>query len=101
MLIKCTFLMPWKSSRDISKELSGVSFYPEYIVTKGPYLNDRKGGFQQIILIFKFPEDRFTVAKECISQRLDCFRGLPGFSLSAHIYHPRPSHLSLEKGEIA
>lgn len=101
MLIKCTFLVPREPSRDFSKELSDLSPLPDYIVTKGPYLNDRRGGFQQIIIILKFPEPQFAGAQDCISKRLDRFRSLPAFTLSAHIYHPRPSHLSLEKGVVA
>lgn len=96
MLIKCTFLIPRESVRDFGKGGFDASYLPEYIITKGPYLNDRKEGFQQIIIIFKFPEAQFAVAQECISKRLGCFRDLPGFSLSAHIYRPRPSHLSLK-----
>ena len=99
MLIKCSFLLPRESVRDYLKQFSDSPPLPEYIIKKGPYINNRKGAFHQIIILYKFDKSKFEVARECISQQLGSLRGLPGFTLSAHIYGPSPYHLTLEKNE--
>jgi hypothetical protein len=97
MIIKCTFLLSPENGMDGCKQASDVPPLPEYIIKKGPYLNNRKGTFHQLIIVYKFDKSQLGVAWKCICEQLDSFRGLPGFTLSAHIYGPRPFHLSLNK----
>jgi hypothetical protein len=99
VLIKCSFLLSRESVRDYLKQFSDSPRLPEYIIKKGPYINNNKGAFHQIILLYKFDKSKFAVARECISQQLASLRGFPEFTLSAHIYGPRTTHLTLEKGE--
>ena len=99
MLIKCSFLLSRESVRDYLRQFSDSPPLPEYIIKKGPYTNNSKGAFYQIIILYKFDKSKFAVARECISQQLGSLRGLPGFTLSAHIYGPSPYHLTLEKNE--
>ena len=72
---------------------------PEYIIKTGPYVNNKGGGVHQIIILYKFDKSKFAEAWENISKQLGSFGGLPGFTVSAHIYGPRPYHLTLKKGE--
>lgn len=99
MIIKCTFLLSRESGMDGRKQSSDDQPLPEGIIKKGTYLNNAKGAFRQVIIIYKFDKSHFTRAWEYIARQLDAFRDLPGFTLSAHIYGPRPCHLSLERGE--
>ena len=97
MIIKCSFLVSQESAMDERHEFANVPPLPEYIIKKGPYVNNNKGDLRQIIMVYQFNKANLAVAWECISKQLDCFRGFPGFTLSAHIYDPRPRHLSLDK----
>lgn len=97
MIIKCTFLVSPENGMDGCKQASDVPPLPEYIIKKGPYVNNNKGASRQIIMVYQFNKANFAVAWECISKQLDCLRSFPGFTLSAHIYDPRPRHLSLDK----
>ena len=97
MIIKCSFLVAQESGTDGCYEFANVPPLPEYIIKKGPYVNNNKGAPRQIIIVYQFHKAYFAVAWECISKQLDCFRGFSGFTLSAHIYDPRPHHLSLDK----
>jgi hypothetical protein len=99
MLIKCRFLLSRESVRDYLRQFSDSPPLPEYIIKTGPYTINTKGAFHRIIILYKFDKPHFAVARECISQQLSPLRGLPGFTLSAHTYGPRPYHLTLEKSE--
>lgn len=99
MVIKCTFLVSRERIRDYPRQFSGLPPLPEYIIKKGPYVNNREGAVHQVIILYKFDKSKFAEAWENISKQLDFLRGLPGFTLSAHTYGPRPYHLTLEKGE--
>ncbi len=97
MLIKCSFLVSQKSVRGYFEQLSDLPPLPEYIIREGPYFNSKKGAFGQIIILYKFDKSKFEVARECISRQLDSLQGLPGFTLSAHIYGPHPCHLTFRE----
>lgn len=99
MVIKCSFLVSLQNLRDNAKNFTDSQPLPEYIVETGPYVNNKKGGIHQIIILYKFDKARFAEAWEDISKKLDSLRTLPGFTVSAHIYGPRPYHLPLEKGD--
>ncbi len=99
MLIKCSFLLSREGVRDYLRQFSDSPPLPEYIIKKGPYINNSKGGFRQVIILYSFDKSKFEVARECISKQLGSLRGLSGFTLSARIYGPSPYHLTLEKGE--
>jgi hypothetical protein len=97
MLMKCSFLVLQENVRDHIKGISGLPPLPECIIEDGPYLNNKGGALWQMIILYKFDRSKFEVAVESISKHLESFRGLSGFNLSAHIYGPRPSHLSFRE----
>lgn len=98
MLIKCSFLVSLESVGDYAKHFADSPPLPEYIIKKDPYVNNKGRGVHQIIILYKFDKSKFAEAWENISKQLGCFRGLSGFTVSAHMYGPHPFHLPLEKG---
>ena len=98
MVIKCTLSVPAESIKYYARQFSELPRVPEYINKKGPYVNNKEGSAHQIITLYQFNKSMLTETQEIISDHLGPFRGLPGFTLSAHIYGPRPYHLILEKG---
>jgi len=85
MLIKCSFLVSRESVRDYFRQFSELPQLPEYIMKKGPYVNNKEGGAHQIISIYEFDVMKFTEAWDCISKQLEAFRRIPGFTLSGRI----------------
>ena len=98
MVIKCALSVPEESIESYARQLSELPPLPGYITKKGPYINNREGAVHQIITLYHFNKSRLTEAQEIISKHLGFWRDLPGFTLSVHIYGPRPYHLNLEKG---
>ncbi len=97
MIIKCALSVPAESIKYYAQQFSELSPLPEYISKKGPYINDKEGAAHQIITIFHFNESKLGETQEFISKHLDFLQGLPGFSLSARIYGPRPCHVRLRE----
>ena len=97
MVIKCTLSITPEKMGYLAGQSWEVPPLPEYIIKKGPYFNNRKGAFHQIIILYKFDKSKFEEARGYISKQLGSIRDLPGFTLSAHIYGPRPYHFTLEK----
>jgi len=98
MIIKCALSVPEDSIGFYARQFSELPPLPDYITKKGPYINNKEGAAHQIITVYHFSKFKLSEAQEFIFRHLDPLRGLPGFSLSAHIYGPRPYHLILEKG---
>ena len=83
MVIKCSFLVPRESTGDGTTPLADLRPLPEYIIRKGPYVNNKEGqAHQQIITIYDFDVSRYMEAWEFISKELDPFRRMPKFTLS-------------------
>ena len=82
MVIKCSFLVPRESTGDCTTPLADLRPLPEYIMRKGPYVNNKGGGAHQIIVIYDFDVSRYTEVWEFISKELDPFRRMPKFTLS-------------------
>jgi len=98
MVIKCVLSVPAESIKYYARQFLELPPLPEYISKKGPYVNNREGSPHQIITLYHFNKFKLTESQEIISNHLGSLRGLPGYTLSAHIYGPRPYHLILEKG---
>ena len=98
MVIKCALSVPAESINYYARQFSGLAPLPEYVSKKGPYVNHKEGSPHQIITLYHFNKSQFAEAQEIISKHLGSLRGLPGYTLSVHIYGPRPYHLILEKG---
>ena len=99
LVIKCTFLVSQECIRDYVKEITESPPLPEYILKKGPYVNNKEKGVHQLIILYKFDKWKFAEAWENISKQLSSFGALPGFTVSAHTYGPHPGHLTLEKAK--
>ena len=99
MVIKFTLSVPLESIKDCARKLSELPLLPDYITQEGPYINNRKEETHQIIIIYKFNKWKFPGAQEIICKQLGSLNGLPEFTLSAHIYGPRPYHLILANGQ--
>jgi len=84
-MIRCSFSVPLERIRDYAREVSELSYLPEYITKRGPYIKDAAGAGSKIIITYDFEKSRLVEAWEAISKQFDRFRGLPGFALSAHI----------------
>ena len=85
MMIRCSFSIPLEKIRDYNREVSELSYSPDYILRRGPYFGDAAGGGSKIIITYDFEKTRLVEAWEAISKQVDRFRGLLGFTLSAHI----------------
>ena len=85
MVIKCTFSIPLEGIRDYARQIVDLPLLPEYITKRGPYIKENGGAANQIITIYEFDKSKLSEAWENISRQLDEFRGVPGFTLSAHV----------------
>jgi hypothetical protein len=85
MVIKCTFSIPLESIRDYARKFTDLPPLPEYIIKRGPYIKEAVGAGNQIITMYEFDKSKLSEAWDNISKQLDVFRGIPGFSLSAHV----------------
>ena len=84
LVIKCTLPVPFEHISPYFKKISELPPLPEYITKRGPFINNRIGDKNQIIIIYDFDESRLAEAWKFISDQLDLFRDLPGFTFSAH-----------------
>jgi hypothetical protein len=85
MVIKFTISIPLKSIRDYARQITALPPLPEYITKRGPYINNASEANNEIITIYEFDKSKFAEAYENISNHLDAFRGVPGFSFSAKL----------------
>ena len=85
MVIKCAFSITLEGIREQARKVIGLSPIPGYITKRGPYIKENGGAGDQIITIYEFDESKLSEAWEIISKQLDAFRGVPGFTLSAHL----------------
>jgi len=84
MFIKCTLSVSLKSIRVYAGRLSELPPLPQYITRRGPFIHKGVGGEDRIIIIFEFDKSRLAEAWENISNQLDTFHDIPGFTFSAH-----------------
>ena len=84
MVIKCTLSFPLKSIKYCAKQFSSLPSLPEYIIKRGPYIND-SGVDDKIIFTYEFDKCKLTEAWENISKHWDVFRNVRGVVLSAQI----------------
>lgn len=84
MVIKCTLPVPFEHISPYFKKISELQPLPEYITKRGPFINNRVGDKNRIITIYDFDESRLAEAWGIISDQLDVFRDIPGFTFSAH-----------------
>jgi hypothetical protein len=84
MLIKCTLSVSLKNIAVFAAKLSELPPLPGYITRRGPSIHRGIGGDGRIDTIYEFDESRLAEAQEFISNHLDLFRDIPGFSFSAH-----------------
>lgn len=85
MIIKCTLSVSLESIKYYGRQFSELPPLPEYIMKKGPYVNNQEGRAHQLITIYEFDVMKFTEAWDCISKQLEPFRRIPGFTLSVCI----------------
>jgi hypothetical protein len=85
MIIKCTLSVSQESIKYYAKQFSDLPPLPEYIIKKGPYVNNKEGAPHQIIILYEFDRSKLAEAWENILKQIDSLRGVPGFALSAHM----------------
>ena len=84
MVIKCTLSVSLKNIAAFIGKLSELPPLPWYITRRGPFIRDGAGNDDKIITIYEFNRSRLPEAWEIISNQLDTFHDIPGFSFSAH-----------------
>lgn len=84
MVIKCTLSVSLKNIGAYAGKLSQFPPLPGYIKRRGPFIHDGVGGEDRIVTIYEFDKSRLEDAWEIISNQLDAFHDIPGFTLSAH-----------------
>ena len=85
MVIKCTLSVPPESVGFYVGKSWGNIPLPDYMTKMGPYVIDHQKKEIQIITIYEFGQSKFTEAYEYISEQLEAFRLIPGFTLSVFI----------------
>jgi hypothetical protein len=85
VIIKCAFSIPLEGIREQARKVIGLSPMPGYITKRGPYIKENGGTGDQVIVIYEFDKSKLSEAWEIISKQLDTLRGVPGFTLSAHL----------------
>ncbi len=84
MVIKCTLSVSLKNIGVYTGKLSELPPLPGYITKRGPFIHDGVGGDERIITIYEFDKSRLADAWQIISDQLDAFQDIPGFTFSAH-----------------
>jgi hypothetical protein len=85
MIIKCSFSIPLKAIGDYNRQAKSLPSLPEYIVKRGPYIDDNRGTANQITTVYEFEKSLLPEAWVNISKHLDAFRAVRGFTLSAQV----------------
>jgi hypothetical protein len=85
MIIKCRFSIPLKAIGDYNRQAKSLPPLPEYIVKRGPYIDENKGAANQITTVYEFDKSLLPEAWANISKHLDVFRTVRGFTLSAQV----------------
>ena len=85
VVIKCTLSFSLESIKYYATQFSELPPLPEYIIKKGPYVNNKEGADQQIIILYKFERSKLREAWTNILQQMDSLHGVPKFALSAHV----------------
>ena len=84
MVIKCTLSVCLKNIGGYARKLSELPPLPGYIIRRGPFVSDGVGGDDRVITIYEFDKSRLADAWQIISDQLDVFQDIPGFTFSAH-----------------
>lgn len=85
MIIKCSFSIPLKAIGDYNRQAKSLPPLPEYIVKRGPFIDESKGDGSQITTVYEFDKAMLPKAWANISKHLDVFRTVRGFTLSAKV----------------
>ena len=81
-----SFSIPLENIKEYARKVIELPPLPEFIVKRGPYIHD----VVKIMVVYEFDKSKIEEAWEIISQHLDAFISIPGFTLHSHI---------LEKGK--
>jgi hypothetical protein len=85
MVIKCSFSFPLKAIGEYDRQAKKLPALPEFIIKRGPYLDEGPGAASQITTVFEFEKSKLREAWQNISGHLDALRIVPGFKLSAQV----------------
>ena len=83
MIMTCTLSVSLKNILAYAGKLSGLPPLPGYITRRGPFIHDGVEGNDRIITIYEFDRSRLEDAWEIISDQLNAFHDVPGFTVSA------------------
>ncbi len=100
MIIQSTIPVSLNSLCDYAKKIRGLPPLPGYITKRSACFN-KQGAVHQILILYAFDKSKFPEAMEYICKELSSLRDVCEFSISAHLFGPHPSFLTLEKsGEV-
>lgn len=85
MVIKCTLSFSLKGIQYYSSQFSELPPLPEYMTKNGPYVNNKEGTDQKIIILYKFDRSKLREAWTTILKQMDSLHGIPKFTFSAHV----------------
>ena len=83
MIMTCTLSVSLKNIAAYAGKLSRLPPLPGYITRRGPFVQDAVEGDDRIVTIYEFDRSRLEDAWEIISDQLNVFHDIPGFTFSA------------------
>ena len=86
MGIRFSFSVPLENIKEYARRVVELPPLPEYITKRGPYIHD----VVKIMIVYEFDRSKIAEAWEIISQHLEAFVSIPGFTLHSPL---------LEKGK--
>jgi hypothetical protein len=78
--------VPPESAREMVKRSMQLPPLPEYIKTKGPYVNSAVGEGLRALTIYEFEDATFSEASQKIGKLMGAFYGVPGFTYSLEVW---------------
>ena len=77
---------PPESAKEMVKRSMQLPRLPEFIKTKGPYINSVIGEGIKTLTIYEFDDSRYVEASNHIFKLLGAFYGVPGFTFSVQVW---------------
>jgi hypothetical protein len=77
---------PPESAKEMVKRSMQLPRLPEFIKTKGPYINSAVGEGIKTLTIYEFEDSKFTEASKQIGKLMGAFYGVPGFTYSMQVW---------------
>ncbi len=86
MILISTIQNPPESGKEMVRRSMQLPRLPEFIKTKGPYINSFVGEGFKTLTIYEFEDSKFLEAAKHITKSLAAFQGVPGFTYSLEVW---------------